>query len=72
MGTRQRVFDEQFEVCDQKAAVRKTEISGGVKNPHDPDAQWSSKDTANKTAWVGYKAQIAETVPDGEDASTQP
>ena len=40
-----RVFDEQFEVCDQKALVRKIENSGGVKNPHDPDAQWACKDT---------------------------
>lgn len=67
-----RVFDEQFEICHEKATVRKTEIPGGVKNPHDPDAQWASKDTANKTAWVGYKAQIAETVAAAEDASTQP
>ena len=67
-----RVFEEQFEVCDQKALVRKTEPSGGVKNPHDPDAQWASKDPANKTAWVGYKAQIAETVPEAAQPGIQP
>jgi hypothetical protein len=68
----QRVFDEQFEICDQKALVRKAENSGGVKNPHDPDAQWASKDPANKTAWVGYKSQIAETVPEAAQPGIQP
>ena len=67
-----RVFGEQFEVCDEKAIVRKAEISGDVKNPHDPDAQWACKDTAKKTAWVGYKAQIAETVSEAEDSSAKP
>jgi hypothetical protein len=42
---------------------------GGVKNPHDPDAQWACKDPEKKTAWVGYKAQIAETVSPKQDPS---
>jgi hypothetical protein len=64
-----RVFDEQFELCNEKAVVRKTENSGVVKNPHDPDAQWASKDHSQKTAWIGYKAQIAETVSPGQNPS---
>jgi hypothetical protein len=44
--------------------VRKQEDSGTVQNPHDPEAQWAAKDTDKKTAWVGYKVQIAETVPE--------
>lgn len=57
-----RVFAEQFELTATGPCVRKAEASGVVKNPHDPEAQWAAKDTARKTAWVGYKVQIAETV----------
>jgi len=57
-----RVFGEQFEVTAAGPAVRPQEASGTVQNPHDPQAQWAAKDTDKKTAWVGYKAQIAETV----------
>lgn len=42
--------------------LRKTPPSGAVQNPHAPDAQWAAKDLARKKQWVGYKAQIAETV----------
>jgi len=59
-----RVFDEQFELAADGPQRRKPEPSGSVKNPHDPDAQWSAKDKEGKKAWVGYKAQILETVPD--------
>jgi hypothetical protein len=70
-GLLERVFAEQFEVVDGTPAVRKGECPGAVKNPHDPDAQWAAKDTDKKTAWVGYKVQIAETVP-AETASANP
>ncbi len=59
----QRVFNEQYEITDQGPKRRRTENSGVVKNPHDPDAQWSSKRSKN---WVGYKVQISETVPKGD------
>ena len=42
----ERVFLEQYEPDAQCLALRKRENSGTVKNPHDPDAQWSSKDLA--------------------------
>jgi hypothetical protein len=58
----ERVFAEQFELTAAGPAIRKQEASGVVKNPHDPEAQWAAKDTDRKTAWVGYKVQIAETV----------
>jgi hypothetical protein len=67
-----RVFGEQFEVSATGPMGRKEEIPGDVKNPHDPDAQWACKDTDKETAWVGYKAQIAETVPPTEDSSGEP
>lgn len=60
----QRVFDEQYRVSDEGVERRPKEESGTVKNPHDPDAQWSTKDKNGKNGWVGYKAQVVETVPD--------
>jgi hypothetical protein len=59
-----RVFDEQFELAADGPRRRPGEPAGAVKNPHEPDAQWSSKDKEGEKAWVGYKAQILETVPD--------
>ena len=63
----ERVFLEQYEVCSDTLAVRKTEKSGTVQNPHDPEAQWSSKDLAKTKTWVGYKVQVAETVADSDE-----
>ena len=60
----QRVFREQFEVTPAGATVRPQEDSGTVQNPHDPEAQWAAKDQDKTKTWVGYKAQIAETVPE--------
>jgi hypothetical protein len=60
----QRVFGEQFEVTPAGPAVRKQEDSGTVQNPHDPQAQWAAKDQNKSKTWVGYKVQIAETVPE--------
>ena len=70
-GLLERVFAEQFEVVAGEPQVRKGECPGAVKNPHDPEAQWAAKDTDKKTAWVGYKVQIAETTPE-EQASARP
>jgi hypothetical protein len=70
----QRVFGEQFEVTPGGPAVRKQEDSGTVQNPHDPQAQWAAKDPGKTKTWVGYKAQIAETVPEttGPKAPDEP
>jgi transposase len=64
----ERVFLEQYEPDSQSTALRKGEESGTVKNPHDPEAQWSSKDLAKTKTWVGYKVQVAETVSDADEA----
>lgn len=64
----ERVFLEQYNLESSSMALRKREESGTVKNPHDPDAQWSSKDLAKTKTWVGYKLQLAETVPDSDEA----
>jgi transposase len=71
-GLLARVFAEQFEVVAAEPQVRKQECPGAVKNPHDPEAQWAAKDTDRKTAWIGYKAQIAETVPEDQTSIKPP
>lgn len=61
----QRVFLENYEI-DLAGGVRETRAppTGAVHNPHEPEAQWSSKSTTRDKAWVGYKVQVAETVKD--------
>src|SRR6266404_3612464 len=45
----------------------KVHATGVVQNPHDPQAEWSAKGKGkHKKEWVGYKVQIAETVPKEE------
>jgi transposase len=65
-----RVFEENYEL-DEKGQRRQTRAQppGAVQNPHEPQAQWSSKSTTKDKEWVGYKAQVAETV---QDAPRQP
>lgn len=59
----QRVFLENYEI-DLGGGVRETRApsTGAIHNPHEPEAQWSSKTTTKDKAWVGYKVQVAETV----------
>lgn len=63
----ERVFLEQYELAEDAPARRKSEDSGVVKNPHDPDVQWAAKDLAKTKQWEGYKVQIAETVPQADE-----
>jgi transposase len=68
-----RVFDEQFEIIEGGVLQeRRATPPGAVHNPHDPEAEWSSKDTARKTAWVGYKLQLCETAPEQAGQPTEP
>lgn len=59
----QRVFLENY-ALDAAGQARKTRAqpTGAVHNPHEPEAQWSSKSTTKDKTWVGYKVQVAETV----------
>lgn len=59
----QRVFLENYQL-DPVGAVQTTRAqpTGAVHNPHEPEAQWSSKSTTQDKSWVGYKVQVAETV----------
>ncbi len=65
-----RVFAENYEL-DENGERRQTRAQppGAVHNPHEPEAQWSSKSTTKDKEWVGYKTQVAETV---QDAPRQP
>jgi len=63
----ERVFLEQYDMDNGAPARRKRERSGTVQNPHDPEAQWSTKDTSAAKSWVGYKVQVSETVSDSDE-----
>jgi hypothetical protein len=67
-----RVFEENFECARGGIEKRKTKPSGSVSNPHDPQAQWSFKNAAKRTEWVGYKAQVAETVEENPREKGEP
>lgn len=71
--TLRRVFVEHFELAPE-LQTRPAQPSGSVHNPHDPEAQWSSKSTiaAKAKSWVGYKAQVAETAPSADDSPRAP
>lgn len=59
----QRVFLENYTVDSNGYALKtRAQPTGAVHNPHEPDAQWSSKSTTKDKSWVGFKAQVAETV----------
>jgi hypothetical protein len=54
-----QVFDEYFERVDQQWRGRRQHASGGVVNPHEPEAQWRTK--GKTKSWTGYQVQVAET-----------
>jgi hypothetical protein len=57
------VFGQQYEVKEAQVEAVTQHASGVVRNPHDPDAQWSAKGAGqNKKSWVGYKVQVAESM----------
>ena len=65
------VFAQQYQQKAGKLEPVKEHATGVVQNPHDPDAQWSAKGKGKqKKTWVGYKAQVAESLPE-EDAPSQ-
>jgi transposase len=69
----QRVFLENYEL-DCAGCLRQTRAqpTGAVHNPHEPEAQWSSKSTTRDKAWVGYKVQVAETVQEDPREAGEP
>ena len=66
----QRVFEEQFDRgANGCVAQRRATPSGAIHNPHEPEAQWSTK---HSKEWVGYKLQVAETAPEQVRARGEP
>jgi transposase len=59
------VFAQQFVVApDGTIEPLKVHAPGVVQTPHDAQAQWSAKAHGkHNKEWVGYKVQVAETVP---------
>jgi hypothetical protein len=65
------VFAQQYQQKAGSVKPVKQHATGVVQNPHDPDAQWSAKGKGKqKKTWVGYKAQLAESLPE-KDAPSQ-
>jgi transposase len=64
------VFAQQYQQKAGQVKPVKEHATGVVRNPHDPDAQWSAKGKGKqKKTWVGYKAQIAESLPEKDALS---
>ena len=69
----QRVFLENYEFDSAgQAQSSRAQPTGAVHNPHEPQAQWSSKSTTKDKHWVGYKVQVAETVQAQPRAKGEP
>jgi transposase len=61
----QRVFLENYTLAEGgEVSKNRAQPTGAVRNPHEPQAQWSTKPTILEKDWNGYKAQVAETVQD--------
>jgi hypothetical protein len=61
------VFAERYRV-EAGGVVLEPMRSFYVHNPHDPDADWGT----GRQEWVGYKVQVAETVPEKPAAEGAP
>jgi hypothetical protein len=69
-----RVLAEHFEVvAGGVVRARAAAVPGALNNPHEPDAQWAAKGQGRqKKEVVGYKLQVAETVPATVRAKGEP
>jgi transposase len=63
------VFAQQYEVVQGEIQRVKKHAAGVVRNPHDVDAQWSTK---REKHWVGYKVQVAETIAEDPERGQEP
>lgn len=69
----QRVFLENY-IFDQAGRPQQTRVqpTGAAHNPHESEAQWSSKSTTKDKSWIGYKVQVAETVQEQAREAGEP
>ena len=69
----QRVFLENYALdAEGRAQKTRAQPTGAVHNPHEPEAQWSSKSTTKDKTWIGYKTQVAETVQEEPRQAGEP
>ena len=69
----QRVFLENYALdAEGRAQKTRAQPTGAVHNPHEPEAQWSSKSTTKDKTWGGYKTQVAETVQEQPRQAGEP
>ena len=67
------VFETNFAINAAGAMEKlRARPTGAIQNPHNPDAQWSFKDTLKDKAWVGHKVQVAETVEENPRQAGEP
>jgi hypothetical protein len=60
----ERVFLEQYVLEGAEPSGSKSVPPDAVRNPHEPEVQWSTKGSMGPHGWLGYKVQISETVSD--------
>ena len=65
-----QVFDEYFEGVEQQWRGRRQSVTGGIRNPHEPEAQWRTK--GKTKSWTGYQVQVAETAAEPPVAPGEP
>ena len=65
-----QVFDEYFERVEQAWHGRRQHVTGGILNPHEPEAQWRTK--GKNKSWIGYQVQVAETAAEQPVAVGEP
>jgi len=65
-----QVFEDYFERVDKQWQGRRHHVTGAIRNPHDPQAQWRTKGA--KKNWVGYQVQVAETAAEQPVAVGEP
>jgi transposase len=69
----QRVFLENYTIeAGGEVAKTRAQPPGALHNPHEPEAQWCTKSTTKDKDWIGYKAQVAETVQEQPRAKGEP
>ena len=68
----QQVFLENFEIDLAGPLKAHCTQPRAIQNPHEPQAQWSSKSTTQDKSWIGYKVQVAETVQEEPRSAGEP
>jgi transposase len=64
------VLGQRFALKDSCPEPLEQSEGSAVQSPHDPDAQYAAKGRGKQhKAWLGYKAQVAESLPEQNQPS---